>query len=399
MKFPLTIAKDLSDDQIEIWNRVYKNPSADWDRTLEEGIWRRTRAKENMLQSGFVSDSDLTKRMLHYNYRYEVDESARELRLKDFYLWIHYTLATDEYAKNFPEYISLLPNNGWVLKSRNQKNFFYIKGDLELHLRINDSDFEDFTSFEFTFVSVGRILPEELRKRPWNILKTGIREKGTRSENHRDFTLEQLKELLPAQVELGCGPSIENGIPPLHFLHEVYSVSEDFRSKKFVFDLKKDFLLRGVLFDTEEYFKKLTLMYRSAFLAEPMTFYKTLKSMHARGHFVGEIINNNFDLLPSKTGLIEKFIRRFEEAHVAPRFEFHPNAKSLFVFGLHADRRKTQVAARKRGLRVVYVDTEGFTIDGVFYPYPLESIQESDYLYKEGATSAIAAMEKYLNSM
>ena len=102
--------------------------------------------------------------------------------------------------------------------------------------------------------------------------------------------------------------------------------------------------------------------------------------------------------MPSKVGLREKFIRRFEESHISPKFTFHPQAKSLFVFGLHADRRKTQEAARKKGLKIVYIDTEGFLVDDKFYPYPLENLEAGDYLYKENASKAIRSMFNWLNN-
>lgn len=398
MKFPYSVEENLSDKQISVWKEFYLEKSADWSRTQEEGIWRRTKSKENALMSDFTSESDYTKRMLHYKYEYDLNEEGKRLCLKDFYLWVFYTLPKGNLYFNSEEFSRSLKESNWILKGHNPKNKFYYKGDLELHFKTIDSELEEFISYEFSFTSKNLTISQEVKQRPWNILKTGIRKKGVHEDRHQDFKLEILKDLLPAQVELGCGPSIENNIPPLHFLHEVYAVTEDFQTKKFIFDPEKDTLLNGVLFDTESYFKILTKMFRISFLEKPRKFYLLLKDLHKQGFFVGDIINNNFDLMPTKVGLKEKFIRRFEEAHVAPQFKFDPRAKALFVFGLHADRRKTQAAARKKGLKIVYIDTEGFFVGDKFYPYPLENITHKDYLYKERATKAIQAISDYLKT-
>lgn len=104
--------------------------------------------------------------------------------------------------------------------------------------------------------------------------------------------------------------------------------------------------------------------------------------MFDRGLIVGPIITNNFDGLVSRVGLKELFVRRYEETHIIPKIKFHPQAKSLFVVGSHADRRRIQHAARNKGLKIVYVDPEGYLSSGKFIEYPLESPQDCDFLFR-----------------
>ncbi len=399
MNFPYIVKENLSKKEIELWEDVYACKDKDRDRTLEEGLWRRTQSKENEHLSGWTKTNNQKKRLVHYLYRYGLHGSkSKNLVLKDFYIWIFYTLPKKEDLFEKIDFNRRIKKTSWEVLSKNKNNIVLKNGMLYLHIKKKDSETKQCIDYEFSFTSENYNPTDEIKSRPWTILKTGIREKQKNNTKPKDFCIKQLQQLLPAQVELGCGPSMENGIQPLHYLHDVYSVSEDFRTKKFILCPTKDVLLNKLLFDIENIFPVLTSMFLRSFETDPNAFYKHLKKMFDRGFFVGDIINNNFDLIPSKLALKEKFIRRFDEQHIVPEINFHPKARSLFVFGLHADRRKTQEAARKKGLKIVYIDTEGFDIDGVFYDYPLENTQKDDILYKEKAGIAIQNMYEYLNN-
>ena len=62
--------------------------------------------------------------------------------------------------------------------------------------------------------------------------------------------------------------------------------------------------------------------------------------------------------------------------------QFDQNAKSLLVVGCHADRRGIEKRARERGLKIIYIDPEGWWVDGKFLAYPLESPQHTDLIYR-----------------
>ena len=68
-----------------------------------------------------------------------------------------------------------------------------------------------------------------------------------------------------------------------------------------------------------------------------------------------------------------------------PELQFDPKAKSLMVIGCHADRRGIERRARERGLKIIYVDPEGWWVDGKFFNYPLESPQSTDIVFKKTA--------------
>jgi hypothetical protein len=201
---------------------------------------------------------------------------------------------------------------------------------------------------------------------------------------------------LPAQVEIGCGPSYEAGVPALDFLHDIYCVTNRL-SKQFVFGVRQDRLLELLCADARAGLEVFSTMFRKCFLAKPTRFHSTLEEFARSGYVVGDIITNNFDGLVARSGLTEKFVRRYEETHIIPDIEFHPRAKSLIVVGSHADRRRIQAAARDVGLKVIYIDPEGYQrADGRFDPYPLESPQSEDILIPLGATEAFLKLRKAL---
>ena len=206
---------------------------------------------------------------------------------------------------------------------------------------------------------------------------------------------EEIAPYLPAQVELGCGPSTEAGVPHLSTLHQIYSVSKsDF---SFVFKAADD-TVPNVFAEPEKMYRRMTEIYRSCVVAEPTFFYCALKELWERQYFVGPIITNNFDCLCTAVGLREMSLRRYDTEAYFPFYrtcndreiEFDPAAKSLLVIGVHADRRLAQLCARKRGLKVIYIDPERyFAPDGSKINYPVESPQDGDLFIRMSAGDAM----------
>lgn len=178
---------------------------------------------------------------------------------------------------------------------------------------------------------------------------------------------------------MGAGASVEAGIPPLHSLHQLYHVSEG-NSHKFLLGPKEDRLLLDIALDPSSFYRKVGEIYKKALTLKITPFYHLLKTLYDDNKIVGSVITNNFDRLVTAVGLPEKYVRRYDEAHITPDIKFHNKAKSLIVFGSHADRRRIQHAARESGLQVIYVDPEGYTFPTGFRPYPLESVQDEDLL-------------------
>ncbi|MFG3240699.1 MULTISPECIES: hypothetical protein [unclassified Streptomyces] len=198
-------------------------------------------------------------------------------------------------------------------------------------------------------------------------------------------------------MEIGCGTSVEAGIPPLHRLREIYRVTDRqghvSREHRFILSPTADTLLHEVLTEPEEKTAEFVEMFRACFLAEPTLVMRALKELKDAGHLVGPVITNNFDVLAARAGLDECFMRRCDQA--VPDVEWVDGAKALLV-GLHADRRKVQDRARARGMQIVYLDPEGFWHDDQFMPYPLEGPQDSDLVCRATAAEALPALVNLL---
>jgi hypothetical protein len=108
--------------------------------------------------------------------------------------------------------------------------------------------------------------------------------------------------------------------------------------------------------------------------------------LREKGLAIEPLINNNFDGLAKLVGYKEMYIRRYETTNWIPDIHFSPEAKALLVVGSHADRRLVRVHARQAGLKVIYVDPEGYIDkEGNFTSYPLEALDASDILIRMAA--------------
>jgi hypothetical protein len=242
--------------------------------------------------------------------------------------------------------------------------------------------------------SDGYELPATWESRPWEVFyRVGLRKKLPREEP-RLVEAPALIDLFPAQVELGCGPSIEAGIPHLSTLHRIYGVSH--ANYGFIFRAEHDALL-GLFRDPEAKYREMTEIYRACLVARPTPFYDRLLDFHRRGLLVGPIITNNFDCQCADLGLPEISLRRYDWGPYYPTIQHDPRAKSLLVIGVHADRRLVQMRARERGLRVSFIDPEAYVApDGGQIPYPVEAPQRDDLFVRATANDAFAALAKAL---
>lgn len=398
IRFPFPVMDELTATDVQRWNRFYENPIVrSRDPRYEEGLWRRTQSERNREQSGWDDSNDARRRMMHYEYRYEMigaEGSGRpRLAMADFYLWWHVCLPEEEIVSHLDRCYACLQVGGWKKAyGMDEHEQIFTHGDLYVRLSRDDPkdnpyDRSEGRSFprgyrilEVTFFSFGNSKSVAFLAKPWTILGTGIRERDVRGRPRLN-PWSDLPDFFPAQVELGCGPSIEAGIPPLDHLHQTYYVT-DSGTGRFILDPYEDRLVADILNRPGEALVSLSETYRKCFIAQPTDFYRLLKELSDSGSVVGPVITNNFDGLAGRVGLSELYVRRYEEACIIPDMKFHPKAKSLIVVGSHADRRRIRCAARRQGLRVVYVDPEGYLTDSGFAGYPLESIRDDDVLFR-----------------
>lgn len=398
MKFPIPLRSDFSTEHEERWRRYYVQPS-DRDRKREDGIWRRTQERWNAIESGWKHPSDRRRRIVYYTHEYDLQRrsGSAQLLLRNVYVYYSLSLPEQEIAPDVERVMDALKQGGWRLDARSNHAQQWCLGELACHLSYVSQHAED--------LRAGRYLPSTYRtldvtvrtqgfvplaeRLPWEVLAKGMRMKDTREQPTYVPDLSALVQLRPFHVELGCGASIEAGVPALHRLHDLYRVT-DTDTGYFIFGGAQDDLLERLLLRPCSEFAMLGELFEASFVAEPTPAHQALLALREAGHLVGPVMTNNFDGLAHRVGLSEHFLRRYDEA--IPDVEFSPAAKSLLVIGSHADRRRVQARARARGLQVVYLDPEGYWVDGRFLDYPLEGPHDGDFVCRRTATEGLAGL-------
>ena len=308
-----------------------------------------------------------------------------------FYLYYSLLLPIGELSIIQEEITAALVHGNWT-KCKNENE--WQRDDMYFHMTFFDLHPEDILlsrRFPSNYKSMDIVLRSKevgdiQAKLPWDVLSKGMRKKDRRENPIEIMDLSILQELQPFHVEIGCGMSIEAGVPPLHHLHSLYSVT-DIESGTFIFGNKDDDLIPRILINPEEEMPRFGKLFSSSFQAEPTIAHKALGALEKHGYLLGPVFTNNFDGLIHRSGLTELFLRRYDES--VPEVKFDDRAKALLVIGNHADRRRVQERARNKGLKIVYLDTEGYMVDGNFMPYPLEGPKSVDFLCKNTATEGL----------
>ncbi|MCF7835610.1 MAG: hypothetical protein K9M15_00605 [Candidatus Marinimicrobia bacterium] len=399
MKLPYSVFEGLNENHKNRWEKQFILMG----RCESVGLWRRTQCVDNRDKSGWSSCDDMRRRIVHFIDRLGVvknNNNKYSFSLMQPYLWLHLSFPKKEMDIYKLKLKQSLQAGNWNKKTEN----LYTRGDVECFLTNIQpkQDKEEGRKFpeNYSFLTVtikGKDyeIPQSRLNEPWDVLKTGIRKPIKRGNPVVTKDTSSLLEYFPAQIELGGGPSIEAGIPPLHYLHEVYYVS-DIKDGLFVLDPIKDNLLHDILSNPEEFYKKALRLQLQSLLSEPTSFYKLLKKLFKKGLAVGPVITNNFDGFCSVLEIPEKYVRKYDEAHITPEIDFDKKAKSLLVVGSHADRRRIQESARGKGLKVIYVDPEGYNIDGEWVQHLLEGPQTEDILVSLTAEEFTASLEKHI---
>ena len=383
----------LDEGLLERWAKHYARP-ARRDPRLEEGLWRRTQDPRNAEQSGWGCAADKRRRMFHYRYRYDVvtQNGQPMLALVALYLMYCVTYPRAEVDQVRGNVADALARGGWKTLTFGT----WQRGPLEVTLERHDSHPEDdrsardmppgYRSLQVTVRSSNDATGPHDREMPWDVLRRGMRLPDSREEPVLVDDLSVLERLRPFHVEVGCGLSLESGVPPLHFLHDIYQVTKR-TTNTFVFDPADDTVVCDFLADPETTLDRFTHMYSSAFLAEPSEPHRDLKALAENGALIGPVMTNNVDCLLRCAGLEELHLRRYDQD--VPHVDFDPRARALLVIGSHADRRRVQRRARARGMQIVFLDPEGYWEDGRFTSYPVEGTRAHDLLCRSNAAPAL----------
>jgi hypothetical protein len=182
-----------------------------------------------------------------------------------------------------------LSAGGWWLETRRLDWKRWRRGDLLAEFamwRLHPEDArrggcypDGYRHLEIRVWTEGYPYPDGLEQRPWRwFYEVGLR-RMLPTGTPKYIEPEELTEHLPAQVELGCGPSTEADVPHLSTLHRIYGVSKpDF---SFVFRAMDDSVL-NLFADPEEAYRRMTDIYRACAVAEPTFFYRALQERRVR---------------------------------------------------------------------------------------------------------------------
>ncbi|MEU2855597.1 hypothetical protein [Streptomyces syringium] len=410
MFLPYSVLDSLTPAQVRVWEDHFSPETGAQRRpAIEEGIWRRTQDPDNAEQSGWTEDSSGRRRVVHYRLHYGLDRTqpVERLVLEELYLYVSWLAPAGEIAGHRRDLETWLTDGRW--KPTGDEDTTWRRGDLYATIvehpvhpqdeRAGRDTPEGFTSVDVTIRSEDYTLTRAARNLPWDVLAGGMRVKEQRGNPAYADDLSGLLNHLPFVVEAGCGTSIEAGVPPLHWLHEVYRVTAragNDLSQGYAFTLApaSDILVREVLTETERKVDDMVSMFRTLFVAEPTAAHRVLKALRDAGHMTGPVASHNFDRLFARAGLEEAFMRRYDQR--IPHMPFPDDAKALLVIGLHADRREVQARARALGLPVFYLDTEGVTENGAYRPYLIEGAREGDTVVRSAATPALLHLAQLL---
>lgn len=388
MKFPYKICK-LTNNEVNIFNKYF----ATKDEFVFEGIWFRSQEEVNKNVSGYIDNTTRNRRTIHYNHVFYVKDNY--LMVKSSYIYLSIRLNNNEYDKYLNDIINTLENNNYI-----KNNNIYIKDNL--NIMINKYDKHPYDEIIDNYKTVDIIVKsdnlnntDKLFNQVWNLQVKGIRERDTRGNPKYINDFNELKEFFPMAVELGCGPSIEAGVMPLYKLHEIYKVQRH-SDGKFYFGTS-DTLIKQIIEKDNVKFDEFYEIIAECIKAKPTNFHYNLKKMYDKKLFTMNLFNNNFDRLCKRIGINENVLRVYNIENYFPKVIFDKDIKALLCIGTHADRRFIQRQARNQGLKIIYVDPEGFNTDNEFFKYEIEGAKDEDYILKMTASEFSQVLENILN--
>jgi hypothetical protein len=393
MNLPFTIIVDLPEGSNTKWQRQFIQN----DRKKHEGIWRRTQEPATSKYSHYETTADGRWKLVHFFDEYDLVQSgdAFALILQKPYLWWNTALPKEELKRYYDKTLEAMRLGGWIITNdgggvvatlNSLTAIVKFQSKEEGEKLANRGLPEDYGILDIEVFGPEMHLTDDERMRPWVILGTGIRKSLVRGAPELITDLFDLNQYAPFHLELGCGPSIEAGVPPLAHLHKTYAISNPKTHEYLMGDV--DDLPTRFFGDTTKFYMDASLIYATSMKAQPDTlFYKSIKRLFEEGKIVDSVFTNNYDGLISDIGMTEFYMRKFEDAHIFPDVAFDKRTKALVVVGSHADRRKLQEKARSAGLKVIYVDPESYleVETGLHYEYPIEAPQDEDILIRMSA--------------
>lgn len=390
--FPLKIEK-LEEKKQQEFDKYFAEENGEF---YFEGMWFRNQRKENVSQSDYVDETTKRRRYLHFYNAYTNDDGF--FTLKNFYVYVSNTLPKQENEDYLKRVLTSLKSH-FKQVSENAFEFedlcvFIEKYDVHPKNVLSGEVFpQGYNSIDVTVVTKGYDY-KKVYERMWEHSTKMFRIPGIRQKPTYIKSLEEIKDFLPAQVEMGCGPSIDAGIDPLYVMHETYKV-QNHHTKKFYF-AKEDSFLEDFFKNPKQNLIKFSKTPLKCLKANPTKGYNLFKKLYQQNVFVGTVLNNNFDRLIKRLDIPEKILRTYQKDLYIQKIDFDPRAKSLISFGCHADRRQIEKQAREHGLKVIFIDPERFIKDGATEKYLVEAPQNDDIVYNKTFEDALKEFEKMI---
>lgn len=374
--------KEINSEQAKILKDYFiaDNPTFDF-----EGCWLRNQRVENAKKSGYIDETTVRRRYIHFydSYDCDIENDKYYLALSKYYLYVTSTYPVEEIEEyylriqkaleigNFKE----IEPNIYEKENGTQVQIFRYK----VHPRNTESFPENYESLDVVVCSKGYDY-SAIQDRMWKLSKKMYRMPDKRGNPTYTTDVKDILKYLPAQIEMGCGPSINANIPPLHEMHETYKVQNHI-SGKFYFG-KEDTLICDLISNEEKMREKFAYVPLACISAQLTEGYKDFGELYKKGYFKGTVFNNNFDRLVRRMDIPEHILRIYDIDDYIADCNFESDVKSLICMGCHADRRQVQKQARKHNLKVIFIDPEGFYTKDGFESYPIEGPQDDDIILK-----------------
>ena len=376
--FPLRIF-DFNKEEENIFDKYFAEENGEF---YFEGMWFRSQRIENAQKSGYVDETTKRQRYIHFYNTYVNQNHA--LTLKYAYLVVCNTLPKEECNEYVTRVFDALhcANFAQVNATTWEKDGLQIivnqYKEHPKHMEYNIMFPSNYTSVDVIAVTKDYdYMP--LYNRMWEHSTKLYRVPQQKGHPTYITDISEIEQFLPAQIEFGCGPSIEADIDPLYVMHETYKV-QSHQTGRFYFG-KQDDLIQNIILSPTASYLKFSQTPKKCIQAEHTEAYKIFNQLYKKGLFVGTVFNNNFDRLVKRFDIPEQILRTYQKSIYIQKLNFDEKAKSLICFGTHADRRQVQKQAREKGLKVIFVDPEGF-FNKTFEPYPIEAPQDEDYILK-----------------
>ena len=167
------------------------------------------------------------------------------------------TLPQEEIDAYFGKILDALKIGGFEKMAENR---YLSKSGTEVIINFYDNHPKNTAEFPENYKSLDIVVCSkgydyaEIQNRMWNLSKKMYRMPDKRGNPTYVNDMKEILPYLPAQVEMGCGPSINANIPPLYEMHETYKVQNHITGKFYFAD--QDTLLFDVISNENEMRKK-----------------------------------------------------------------------------------------------------------------------------------------------